>query len=131
MKIDHIGIAVKSIDEAKNFYKALGLELRDIEIVKEQGVKVGFLKIGKSNIELLEPLNENSPVFKFIEKRGGGIHHIAIEVNNIESSLTMLKEKGFKLINEKPEIGAHGKLIAFVHPKSTGGVLLELCQIKK
>ncbi len=131
MKIDHIGIAVKSIDEAKNFYKALGLELRDIEIVKEQGVKVGFLKIGKSNIELLEPLNENSPVFKFIEKRGGGIHHIAIEVNNIEFALTMLKEKGFKLINEKPEIGAHGKLIAFVHPKSTGGVLLELCQIKK
>ncbi len=130
MKIDHIGIAVKSIDEAKNFYKALGLELRDIEIVKEQGVKVGFLKIGESNIELLEPLNENSPVFKFLEKRGGGIHHIAIEVEDIESLLNTLKQKGFRLIDEVPKKGAHNKLIAFVHPKSTGGVLLELCQSK-
>ncbi len=131
MKIDHIGIAVKSIEESKLFYEALGLKVSHIEVVEEQGVKTAFLKIGESNIELLEPLNENSPVFKFLEKRGGGIHHIAIEVKNIEKILEDLKEKGFKLINEKPVKGAHGKSVAFVHPKATGGVLLELCETKK
>ncbi len=87
MKIDHIGIAVKSIEKSKQFYEALGLEVSHIEVVEEQGVKTAFLKIGESNIELLEPLNESSPVFKFLEKRGGGIHHIAIEVKNIEKVL--------------------------------------------
>ncbi len=131
MKIDHIGIAVKSIDDAKIFYEAIGLFVSHVETVEDQGVKTAFLKIGESNIELLEPIDESSPVFKFLEKRGGGIHHIAIEVEDINSMLAVLKDKGFRLIDEKPRIGAHGKLIAFVHPKTTGGVLLELCQIKK
>ena len=131
MKIDHIGIAVSSVDKAKDFYQAVGLEISHVEIVEEQGVKTAFLKVGESNIELLEPINENSPVFKFIEKRGEGIHHIAFKVENINQVLTFLKEKGFRLINEKPTKGAHGKLIAFVHPKSTGGVLIELCETKK
>jgi len=131
MKIDHIGIAVKSIEEARGFYEAVGLKVSHIEVVEEQGVKTAFFKIGESNIELLEPLNQDSPIFKFIEKKGTGIHHVAINVEKIEDAMKNLQEKGYKLINEKPVKGAHGKMIAFVHPKSTGGVLIELCEIKK
>ncbi|BBB32364.1 methylmalonyl-CoA/ethylmalonyl-CoA epimerase [Thermotomaculum hydrothermale] len=131
MKIDHIGIAVNSIEEAKAFYEALGLVISHIEVVDEQGVKTAFLKVGESNIELLEPINESSPVYKFLQKRGKGIHHIAINVEGIENVLERLKGKGVRLINEKPVKGAHGKLVAFVHPASTGGVLLELCETKK
>jgi len=128
MKIDHIGIAVKSIEESSKLYKLLGLEISHIEVVKTQGVKTAFLKLGESNIELLEPIDENSPVFKFLEKRGEGIHHIALSVENIGEKLEELKNNGVKLINNEPVKGAHGKLVAFVHPKSAGGVLLELCE---
>ncbi len=129
MKIDHIGIATNEIDEALKFWQnALGLETVHTEEVEEQKVRVAMLPIGETNIELLEPTADDSPIQKFLEKRGGGIHHIAVEVNNIEESLEKLKAEGAKLIDEKPKTGADGCLIAFVHPKSSGGVLLELVQ---
>lgn len=129
MKIDHLGIATKSIDEALKFWQdSLGLENVHTEIVEEQKVRVAMLPIGESKIELLEPTSEDSPISKFLEKRGGGIHHIAIEVEDIEVSLAKMKQNGAKLIDETPRIGAEGCLIAFVHPQSTNGVLLELTQ---
>ena len=129
MKIDHLGIATKSIDEALKFWQdSLGLENVHTEIIEEQKVRVAMLPIGESKIELLEPTSEDSPISKFLEKRGGGIHHIAIEVEDIEISLAKMKENGAKLIDETPRIGAEGCLIAFVHPQSTNGVLLELTQ---
>ena len=129
MKIDHLGIATKGIDEALKFWEnALGLEKTHTEIVEEQKVRVAMLPIGETRIELLEPTSEDSPISKFLEKRGGGIHHIAVEVENIEASLAKLKSEGMRLIDESPRIGAEGCLIAFVHPGSTNGVLLELVQ---
>jgi methylmalonyl-CoA/ethylmalonyl-CoA epimerase len=129
MKIDHLGIATKSIAESLKFWQdSLGLENVHTEIVEEQKVRVAMLPIGESRIELLEPTSDDSPITKFLEKRGGGIHHIAVEVENIEESLAKLKENGAKLIDETPRIGAEGCLIAFVHPQSTNGVLLELTQ---
>ncbi len=129
MKIDHLGIATKSIAESLKFWQdSLGLENVHTEVVEEQKVRVAMLPIGESRIELLEPTSDDSPVAKFLEKRGGGIHHIAVEVENIEESLAKLKENGAKLIDETPRIGAEGCLIAFVHPQSTNGVLLELTQ---
>jgi len=129
MKIDHLGIATKGIDEALKFWEdALGLETVHIEEVADQKVRVAMLPLGEINIELLEPTSEESPIQKFLEKRGGGIHHIAIEVKNIKKSLEKLKSNGAKLIDEEPRIGAGGCLIAFVHPKSANGVLLELVQ---
>ncbi|MCU0238125.1 MAG: methylmalonyl-CoA epimerase [Pyrinomonadaceae bacterium] len=129
MKIDHLGIATKSIEEALKFWQdSLGLENVHTEIVEEQKVRVAMLPIGESRVELLEPTSVDSPISKFLEKRGGGIHHIAIEVENIIESLAKLKENGAKLIDETPRIGAEGCLIAFVHPQSTNGVLLELTQ---
>jgi methylmalonyl-CoA/ethylmalonyl-CoA epimerase len=132
MKINHLGIATKSIDEALKFWQdALGLENVHSEIVEDQKVRVAMLPIGESRIELLEPTSEDSPISKFLEKRGGGIHHIAVEVENIEASLAKLKAEGARLIDETPRIGAEGCLVAFVHPASTNGVLLELTQIIK
>ncbi len=132
MKINHLGIATKGIDEALKFWEdALGLENVHTEIVEDQKVRVAMLPIGESRIELLEPTSEDSPISKFIEKRGGGIHHIAVEVENIEESLAQLKAKGMRLIDEKPRIGAEGCLVAFVHPSSANGVLLELVQENK
>lgn len=129
MKINHLGIATKEINEALKFWRdALGLENVHTELVEDQKVRVAMLPVGETNIELLEPTSEDSPISKFLEKRGGGIHHIAVEVEDIEKSLEKLKAKGIKLIDETPRIGAEGCLIAFVHPKSTGGVLLELVQ---
>jgi methylmalonyl-CoA epimerase len=129
MKINHLGIATKSIEEALKFWQdSLGLEHVHTEIVEEQKVRVAMLPIGESRVELLEPTNEDSPISKFLEKRGGGIHHIAIEVENITESLAKLKSNGAKLIDETPRTGAEGCLIAFVHPQSTNGVLLELTQ---
>jgi methylmalonyl-CoA epimerase len=129
MKINHLGIAVKEIDEALKFWEnALGLENVHSEVVEDQKVRVAMLPLGETNIELLEPTSEDSPISKFLEKRGGGIHHIAVEVEDIEKSLAKLKSEGMKLIDETPRIGAGGCLIAFVHPKSTNGVLLELVQ---
>ena len=131
MKIDHIGIATKEISEALKFWEnALDLELVHTEEVEDQKVRVAMLPVGDTNIELLEPTAEDSPIQKFLEKRGGGIHHVAIEVEDIERSLRKLKSEGARLIDEQPRKGAGGCLIAFVHPKSSGGVLLELVQKK-
>ena len=127
--IDHIGIAVNSIDEAMKFWEgALGVKCHGVEEVAEQKVKTAFLPIDDSEIELLEGTSEDSPGSKFIAKNGQGIQHIAIRVADIEAALAELKEKGVRLIDEKPRIGAGGAKIAFLHPKATGGVLLELCQ---
>ena len=131
MKISHLGIATKGIDEALKFWQdALGLENIHTETVEDQKVRVAMLPLGETNIELLEPTSEDSPIQKFLEKRGGGIHHIAVEVENIEESLAKLKNEGMRLIDEKPRVGAEGCLVAFVHPSSTGGVLMELVQKK-
>jgi methylmalonyl-CoA/ethylmalonyl-CoA epimerase len=133
MKINHLGIATKKIDEALKFWEdALGLKKVHTEIVEDQKVRVAMLPIGETNIELLEPTSDDSPISKFLEKRGGGIHHIAVEVEDIEASLAKLKAEGARLIDETPRTGAENCLVAFVHPASSGGVLLELTQkIKK
>jgi len=129
MKVDHIGIATRQIDEALALWRdALGLQVDFTEEVTGQGVRVAMLPIGETHIELLEPLSENSPVGKFLERRGPGIHHVAIEVTDIRATLAQLKEKGTRLIDETPRTGAGGCLVAFVHPSSTNGVLLELVQ---
>ncbi|CAN5637875.1 MAG: methylmalonyl-CoA epimerase [Pyrinomonadaceae bacterium] len=129
MKINHLGIAVKDIGEALKFWgDALGLENAHTETVEDQKVRIAMLPLGESRIELLEPTGEDSPISKFLEKRGGGIHHIAIEVEDIEAALAKLKSKGARLIDESPRIGAEGCLVAFVHPSSVNGVLLELTQ---
>ncbi|CAN5439411.1 methylmalonyl-CoA epimerase [soil metagenome] len=129
MKINHLGIATKDIAEALKFWEdALGLENVHTETVEDQKVRVAMLPIGESRIELLEPTSEDSPITKFLEKRGGGLHHIAVEVEDIEAALTKLKHEGMRLIDEKPRIGAEGCLVAFVHPSSANGVLLELVQ---
>jgi len=128
-KINHIGVAVKDLNEAMKFYEEnLGLEIEGTEEIKEQKVKVAFIPVGESRIELLQSTDPDGPVAKFIEKRGEGIHHIALEVDHIEEALQKLKEGGVQLIDEKPRIGAHGMKIAFLHPRSTKGVLLELCE---
>lgn len=132
MKINHLGIATKGIEEALKFWDdALGLENVHTEVVEDQKVRVAMLPIGESRVELLEPTSEDSPISKFLEKRGGGIHHIAVEVEDIIASLARLKEKGMRLIDESPRIGAEGCLVAFVHPAASGGVLLELVQTPK
>jgi methylmalonyl-CoA epimerase len=131
MKIDHLGIATKEIDQALSFWEdALGLEKVHTEVVEDQKVRVAMLPLGESRIELLEPMSEDSPISKFLEKRGGGIHHVAVQVEDIETSLKRLKDKGMRLIDESPRIGAEGCLVAFVHPSSANGVLLELVQVK-
>jgi methylmalonyl-CoA/ethylmalonyl-CoA epimerase len=128
-KIDHIGIAVESIEKWIGFYKdVLGLEYGGSEEVAEQKVRVAFLKIGESQIELLEPTSEDSPIAKFLEKRGGGIHHIAVKVDDIDAALARHHKAGARLIDNEPRIGAHNMRIAFIHPKASGGVLLELCE---
>jgi len=130
MKINHLGIATRSIDEALKFWSdALELENVHTETVEDQKVTVAMLPLGESRIELLEPTSDDSPISKFLEKRGGGIHHIAVEVDDIEASLERLKSKGMRLIDETPRIGAEGCLVAFVHPSSANGVLLELVQV--
>ena len=127
--IDHIGIAVSSIGQSIEFYRdVLGMTLREIEEVPEQHARIAFITVGPTNLEFLEPTSPDSPIAKFIEKKGCGVHHVAVEVDDLESLLGGLKAKGVRLINEKPVHGAGGKLIAFVHPSSTGGILLELCQ---
>jgi methylmalonyl-CoA/ethylmalonyl-CoA epimerase len=129
-KIDHIGIAVTSIKEALPYYRdVLGLEYTGSEEVAEQKVRVAFLKIGESRFELLEPTSPDSPIAKFLETRGSGIHHIGVRVSDIQASLSDHKKAGSKLIDNEPRVGAHKMRIAFVHPKSTSGVLLELCQV--
>lgn len=129
MKINHLGIATKGIEEALKFWEgALGIENVHTEVVEDQKVRVAMLPIGETRIELLEPTSEDSPISKFLEKRGGGIHHIAVDVEDIEESLAKLKASGMRLIDETPRVGAEGCLVAFVHPSSANGVLLELTQ---
>ncbi|HKQ80195.1 MAG TPA: methylmalonyl-CoA epimerase [Blastocatellia bacterium] len=129
MIIQHLGMAVESIEEALTFWRdALGLELKGVEVVENQGVRVAMLPIGQSRIELLEATGAETPVGKFIAKRGPGIHHLCVEVDDIHTKLSELKARGVRLINEQPVIGAGGALVAFVHPSSTGGVLIELTQ---
>lgn len=129
MKLDHIGIATRQIDEALSLWQGtLGLTLDHREEVTDQGVRVGMLAIGDTHVELLEPLSKDSPVGKFLDKRGPGIHHIAIRVDDIRTELAKLKSNGARLIDEEPRVGAGGCLVAFVHPASTGGVLLELVE---
>jgi methylmalonyl-CoA/ethylmalonyl-CoA epimerase len=129
MKIEHIGIATRSIEDSLKFWRdALGLEVRHTETVEEQGVRVAMLPAGASAVELLEPTGSDSPVAKFLEKRGPGIHHVAVRVPDIRAALSRLKEKGARLIDEEPRVGAGGCLVAFVHPSSTGGVLFELVE---
>jgi len=128
-KIEHIGIAVKNIDESNDlFTKLFGKKHYKTEEVASEGVKTSFFKIGKNKIELLEATNSDSPIAKFIEKKGEGIHHIAFDVDNIEAEIKRLKEEGFIVLNEVPKKGADNKLVAFLHPKATNGVLIELCQ---
>jgi methylmalonyl-CoA epimerase len=132
MKINHLGIATKSIDDALKFWAgSLGLEQVHTEVVDEQKVRVAMLPIGESRVELLEPTSDDSPISKFLEKRGGGIHHIAVEVDDINSALEEMKANGTRLIDETPRVGAEGCLVAFVHPSAANGVLLELVQTLK
>ncbi len=129
MQIDHIGIATKHLDDATAVWRdALGLELDSTEQIDTQGVRVAMFALGESHIELLEPLSPDSPVGKFLEKRGPGIHHIAVRVEDIRTKLAELKAKGLRLIDEVPRVGAGGCLVAFVHPTAANGVLLELVQ---
>ena len=129
MKIEHIGIATHKIDDALEFWRdALGLSVVETEEVAEQGVRVAMLPLGEPRVELLEPTSDESPVAKFLQKRGAGIHHIAVRVDDIRASLGRLKEQGVRLIDEAPRIGAGGCLVAFVHPTAAGGVLLELVE---
>lgn len=128
-KINHIGIAVNSIDKSVAFYRdQLGMTFEGTEVVEEQKVKVAFFQIGESRIELLEPTADDSPVAKFLAKNGEGIHHMAYDVDDINTTLANLKQQGVRLIDETPRKGAHDSLIAFLHPKVTGGVLTEICQ---
>jgi len=130
-KIEHIGIAVKDLEAANATYNAvLGSENYKTETVESEGVSTSFFEIGESKIELLAATNPESPIVKFIEKRGEGIHHIAFAVDDIKAEIARLEKEGFKLINTEPKDGADNKLVAFMHPKSSHGVLVELCQEK-
>ncbi|MEH7354090.1 methylmalonyl-CoA epimerase [Neobacillus drentensis] len=130
-KVDHIGIAVKSLDETLPFYtEVLKLSLLGIEEVESQKVKVAFLQAGETKLELLEPTSVESSIATFIEKRGEGIHHVALGVTSIKERITEIKEKGIRMIDEAPRPGAGGANIAFMHPKSASGVLFELCEKK-
>lgn len=127
-RIVHVAIATHSIAVMSEFYKSLGLAVDSLEVIKDQKVKVAVMRIGDSAIELVEPTEENSPINRFLERRGEGIHHISFEVDNLQEHLDLLKKKNVKLIDEKPRKGAEGHRIAFIHPHSTGGVLVELSQ---
>jgi len=130
-KVDHIGIAVRSLQDSLSFYtEVLKLPLLGIEEVVSQKVRVAFLQAGETKLELLEPTSKDSPIASFIEKRGEGIHHIALGVESIEQRIVEMKQQGIRMIDEQPRTGAHGSDIAFMHPKSTGGVLFELCEKK-
>jgi len=131
-KINHIAIAVNNIEEAAKFYQeVMGLTLSGVEVVTAQKTRVGFFKIGESNIELVQPAEPDSPLTKFLETKGQGIHHICFEVDDVEAEVKSFLEKGATMIDQKPHPGAHGTKVAFVHPKSSNGVLIELCELPK
>ncbi len=127
-QIDHLGIAVKSLAEARKFYETLGLEIMPEEVVEGEKVRVAMIPVGESRIELLEPTSPDSTIAKFLEKRGPGLHHVALQVTNLVERVEELKAAGARLINEEVQIGAGGHMYVFVHPSSTGGVLLELVE---
>lgn len=128
-KIEHIGIAVKNLDQANELYSQLfNQQPYKTEIVESEGVSTSFFKTGENKIELLEATNPNSAIAKFIEKKGEGIHHIAFDVDDIHAEMDRLKQEGFIILNEVPKKGADNKLVCFIHPKSSNGVLIELCQ---
>jgi len=127
-RIDHIGIAVHSIDQGRKFYESLGLEVEDIEEVESEGVRVAMIPCGESRIELLEPTRDDSPIAKFLAKRGPGIHHVCLGTNDVDGDDQRLRTKGIQVLRPQPTIGAGGCRVQFVHPKSAGGVLLELSQ---
>jgi methylmalonyl-CoA/ethylmalonyl-CoA epimerase len=130
-RLDHVGVAVPSIDDALDVYQALGLAELKREVVPGQQVTVAFLPVGESRVELLEPTSSDSPVAKFLEKRGGGIHHICFAVEDLDAALADLSERGFRLIHRVPVPGADGKRVAFLHPEAGGGVLIELSEKKE
>lgn len=130
-KVEHIGIAIKNLNESEDLFKRLfGKDSYKVEAVESEGVKTLFFQLGETKIELLEATKPDSPIAKFIEKRGEGIHHIAYDVDDIQSEISRLKGEGFQILNEIPKVGADNKLVAFLHPKTTNGVLVELCQDK-
>lgn len=126
--LDHIGVAVESIEQTRRIYEALGLAVEGEEEVVEQRVRVAFLPVGDSRLELLEPTSADSPIARHLERRGPGLHHICLKVSDIRKSMDDLRKRGFELLSDEPQPGAHGCLVVFVHPRSTGGVLLELSQ---
>jgi methylmalonyl-CoA epimerase len=132
MRLDHIAIAVRSLNEALPFYtEALGLTCTGQEIIAEQGVRLAMLPVGEGRLELLEPLSENSPVGRFLARRGEGLHHICLQVDDIERALAHLRAQGVRLVDEEPRCGAGGRKIAFLHPASAHGVLIELVEVPK
>ncbi len=126
--LDHIGIAVHSLEEGRAFYEAIGLKMESGGEVEEQKVRVGFLDVGDTRLELLEATAPDSPIARHIERRGPGLHHLCFEVPDIIAAMERLREEGYRLLSEEPQVGAHGSLVCFVHPKSSGGVLIELSQ---
>ena len=130
-KVSHLGIAVKNLDEAIKFYESLNLRLEKVEEVPSQKVKVAFFPVGDMRIELLQATSDDSPIAKFIEKKGQGIHHLAFATDDLENELKEIEQKDIRLIDKKPRPGAHGAQIAFLHPKSTLGVLIEVCKEKE
>ncbi len=131
-KINHIAIAVNNLEEAARFYETVaGLTLSGIEVIPAQKTKVGFFRIGESNIELVQPSEPDSPLVKFLETKGQGIHHICLEVDDIEAEVKSFVEKGATMVDRTPRPGAHNARVAFVHPRSSGGVLIELCEYPK
>jgi methylmalonyl-CoA/ethylmalonyl-CoA epimerase len=131
-KINHVAVAVSNLEEATRFYEeVLGLTLSGVEVVEAQKTKVGFFKIGESNIELVQPASPDSPLTKYLETKGQGIHHICFEVDDVEAEVKAFIERGATLIDKTPRPGAHNTKVAFVHPKSSNGVLIELCELPK
>ena len=126
--IDHLGIAVKSLEQAKKFYQQLGMQVMPEEVVEAEKVRLAMVPLGESRIELLEPTSEESPIAKFLAKRGEGLHHVSLRVDDINATVKNLKQQGVRLISEDVKIGAGGHMYVFVHPQSAGGVLLELVQ---
>lgn len=126
--IDHLGIAVKNLESAKKFYESIGMQVMPNEVIEAEGVKLAMVTAGESRIELLEPLNEKSPIAKFLDKRGEGLHHVALHVQNLQETVDRMKANGTQFISDEIKIGAGGHLYVFVHPKSAGGVLMELVQ---
>jgi len=126
--VDHIGIAVTSIDEARGFYESLGLEIEEIEVVESEGVRVAMIPCGETKIELLEATRDDSPIAQFIERKGPGMHHICLRSSDIHADDTSLRERGARVLRDQPTRGAGGCWVQFVHPKSAGGVLVELSQ---